>query len=82
MEVENQLLKIMTSASSSRDKGGEIVIAGSFQRLALATGFDNELTARENIFLNGSLHGLSFKKFVLFSIPFTVCRIRKFVDTK
>jgi ABC-type polysaccharide/polyol phosphate transport system ATPase subunit len=33
------------------------VIAGSFQRLALATGFDNELTAWENIFLNGSLHG-------------------------
>jgi ABC-type polysaccharide/polyol phosphate transport system ATPase subunit len=44
MEVENQLLKIMTSVYQA-DKGGEIVIAGSFQRLALATGFDNELTA-------------------------------------
>jgi ABC-type polysaccharide/polyol phosphate transport system ATPase subunit len=33
----------MTSVYQA-DKG-EIVIAGSFQRLALATGFDNELTA-------------------------------------
>jgi ABC-2 type transport system ATP-binding protein len=79
---KSTLLKIMTSVYQP-DKGGEIKITGDFQRLALATGFDNELTARENIFLNGSLHGLSFKKIrVLFKSILQFAELEKFVDTK
>jgi ABC-2 type transport system ATP-binding protein len=79
---KSTLLKIMTSVYQP-DKGGDIVIAGSFQRLALATGFDNELTARENIFLNGSLHGLSFKKIrVIFNSILQFAELENFVDTK
>jgi ABC-2 type transport system ATP-binding protein len=79
---KSTLLKIMTSVYQP-DKGGEIKITGDFQRLTLATGFDNELTARENIFLNGSLHGLSFKKIrIIFNSILQFAELEKFVDTK
>jgi ABC-2 type transport system ATP-binding protein len=79
---KSTLLKIMTSVYQP-DKGGNIKITGDFQRLALATGFDNELTARENIYLNGSLHGLSFKKIrTIFNSIIQFAELEKFIDTK
>lgn len=58
---KSTLLKIMGEVYPP-DKGGNVSIHGSFQRLTLGTGFDPELTARENIYLNASLFGITFKK--------------------
>ena len=44
------------------DKGGEINRDGKLLRLALGMGIDKNLTARDNIYVNGSILGLSFKK--------------------
>jgi ABC-2 type transport system ATP-binding protein len=79
---KSTLLNIMTSVYQP-DKGGEIKVTGDFQRLALGTGFDHELTARENIFLNGSLQGLSFKRIrIIFDSIIQFAELEKFVDTK
>jgi len=41
------------------DDGGEISVNGKMIRLALGMGFNIDLTARENILVNGSILGLS-----------------------
>ncbi|NPD45569.1 MULTISPECIES: ABC transporter ATP-binding protein [unclassified Lentimicrobium] len=79
---KSTLLKVMTSVYQP-DKGGVIDIQGSFQRLALGTGFDLELTVRENIYLNGSLFGLTFKKIgSIFNQIIEYAELESFVDTK
>lgn len=44
------------------DKGGDVKIEGKAIRLSLGMGFDPNLTARENIYINASMLGLSFKE--------------------
>jgi len=44
------------------NKGGVIKSNGKMVRLALGLGVDNNLTARDNIYVNGSVLGLSFKE--------------------
>ncbi len=44
------------------DKGGEIKTNGKMMRLALGMGVDPNLSARENIYVNGSILGLTFKE--------------------
>jgi len=44
------------------DKGGIVKTEGKMIRLALGMGIDPNLTARENIYVNGSVIGLSFKR--------------------
>ena len=79
---KSTLLKLMTSVYLP-DKGGKISISGNFQSLALGTGFDIELTARENIYLNGSLNGLSFKKIgEIFKDIVEFSELEQFIDTK
>lgn len=79
---KSTLLKIMCTVYLP-DKGGEVEINGDFQRLALGTGFDMELTARENVYLNASLYGLSFKRIgTLFSDIIQFAELEQFVDTK
>lgn len=65
------------------DKGGFSEIIGTYIRLSLGLGFNSELTARENIFLNGSIMGVkisklneNFNKIIKFS------ELGKFVNTK
>lgn len=58
---KSTLLRIM-AGTYLPDKGGKVYREGKFMRLALGMGFDGELTAHENIFLNASILGLSLKK--------------------
>ena len=44
------------------DKGGVVKTNGKIIKLSLGIGFDANLSARDNIYLNGSLLGLSFKE--------------------
>ena len=46
----------------SSDEGSEILVNGRMMRLALGMGFDKNLTARDNIYVNGTILGLSFKE--------------------
>ncbi|NRB64466.1 MAG: ABC transporter ATP-binding protein [Saprospiraceae bacterium] len=58
---KSTLLRIM-SGTYPPDRGGEAYIEGRYMRLTLGLGFDKELTAHENIYLNGSILGLSMKE--------------------
>ena len=58
---KSTLLRIM-AGTYQPDQGGEVFRKGSFMRLSLGIGFDNELTAHENIFLNASILGLTMRQ--------------------
>lgn len=58
---KSTLLKIMAGVYQA-DTNSVVIRNGSFMRLSLGIGFDEELTAHENIFLNASILGLSMKK--------------------
>ena len=58
---KSTLTKIM-SGSYMPDKDGEIIRVGTHLLLNLGVGFSHELTARENIFVNGSTLGLKIKE--------------------
>ncbi len=58
---KSTLLRIM-SGTYPPDRGGKAEIKGRYMRLTLGLGFDKELTARENIYLNGSILGLTMKE--------------------
>lgn len=57
---KSTLLRIMAGIYQP-NKGGKVYRKGSFMRLSLGIGFDHELTAHENIFLNASILGLTMK---------------------
>ena len=79
---KSTLLKIMGKVYPP-NKGGCVEINGNFQRLALGTGFDSELTARENIYLNASLLGITFKKIgKIFQNIIDFAELNDFVDSK
>jgi ABC-2 type transport system ATP-binding protein len=79
---KSTLLKVITSVYQP-DKGATLEINGKFQRLALGAGFDSELSARENIYLNASLFGMSFKKIgLIFDDIIEFSELKNFVDTK
>ncbi len=78
---KSTLLKIMTGAFPP-DKGGKVEINGRLIRLSLGIGFDANLTARENIYVNGSIIGLTFKKIgQKFDDIIEFADLRSFVDT-
>lgn len=65
------------------NKGGQIEINGKTIRLSLGIGFDRELTARENIYVNGSIMGLSFRKIgKKFKEIIDFSELHDFVDTR
>ncbi len=79
---KSTLLQIMTGAYPP-DKGGEAYIYGKFIRLSLGIGFNKELTARENIYINASIIGLSLKKIgQIFHEIVDFAELEDFVDTK
>lgn len=58
---KSTLLKIMIGALQG-DSGSVVNTQGKIVRLALGMGFDPELSARDNIYLNGSIMGLTFRQ--------------------
>lgn len=79
---KSTLLRIMLGAFRP-DKGGEIDVDGKIIRLSLGMGFDPSLTARENIYVNGSILGLSFKQIgKKFHKIIEFAELQNFVDTK
>jgi len=58
---KSTLLKVMIGAIRP-DKGGIVTTEGRVMRMSLAMGFDPNLTARENVYLNATILGLTFKE--------------------
>lgn len=71
---------IMGSIPSN--KGGKVLAKGKLMRLSLGLGVDPNLTARDNIYVNGSVIGLSFKKIGrIFENIIDFAGLNEFVDT-
>lgn len=58
---KSTLLRIILGAIKP-DKGGSIHTEGKILKLSLGIGFDPNLSARHNIYVNGSIMGLTFKE--------------------
>jgi len=58
---KSTLLKIIMGAIRP-DKGGEVTTQGRMMRMSLGMGFDPKITARENIYINASILGLTSKE--------------------
>ena len=78
---KSTLLNIILG-SMRPDKGSMIQTKGKIIRLALGMGFDPELSARHNIYVNGSILGLPFRKIGnLFAEIIDFADLHDFVDT-
>jgi ABC-2 type transport system ATP-binding protein len=63
------------------DKGSVVNTNGKIIRLALGMGFDPNLSARDNIYINGSILGLSFKEIgTVFEDIIGFAELERFVD--
>ncbi|MCB0520258.1 MAG: ABC transporter ATP-binding protein [Lewinellaceae bacterium] len=79
---KSTLLKLIIGAYRP-DKGGRITVNGKVIRLALGMGFDPELSARDNIYVNGSILGLTFRQIgKKFDDIIGFAELEKFVDTQ
>jgi ABC-2 type transport system ATP-binding protein len=79
---KSTLLKIIMGAIQP-DPGGTVMVKGRILRLALGMGFDAELSARDNIYHNASLMGLSFRVIgQKFEEIVEFAELQTFVDTK
>ena len=79
---KSTMLRIVSGALNP--SGGKVVVdRRKVQLLTLGTGFDMELTARENIYLNGAIIGYS-KKFIdeHFDEIIDFAELQDFVDEK
>lgn len=78
---KSTLLKIIIGAMLP-NKGSHVNVDGRVLRLALGMGLDPNLSARDNIYLNGAILGLSFKKIgENFDKIIAFSELEKFVDT-
>jgi ABC-2 type transport system ATP-binding protein len=79
---KSTLTKIMSGAFVP-DKGGQINRVGTSMLMNLGVGFSHELTARENIYVNGSTLGLRISKIdEIFNDIITYAELEEFMDTK
>lgn len=60
---KSTLIKLIIGALKA-DNGGQVHTRGRIMRLELGLGFDKEMSARENIVLNGSILGIPKEKIV------------------
>lgn len=78
---KSTLLKLILG-SIDPDKGSTIITRGRVIRLALGMGFDISLSAKDNIYLNGTILGLSFKEIgEKFDEIIEFAELKKFVNT-
>ncbi len=78
---KSTLLKLIIGAIKA-DEGSSIRTSGRVLRLALGMGFDMNLSARHNIYVNGSVMGLTFKEIGRrFHEIIDFAELQKFVDT-
>lgn len=54
---KSTLIHVITGAYPA-NRGGDLSVKGTFVRLSLGLGFNPQLTARQNVMLNGSLLGM------------------------
>jgi len=79
---KSTLVQLMSGAYLP-DEGGLVHISGKHIRLTLGMGFNKELTARENIYLNASIIGLTLRKIgEIFNEIISFAELENFVDTK
>jgi ABC-type polysaccharide/polyol phosphate transport system ATPase subunit len=79
---KSTLTKIMTGIYMP-DKGGKVVMHGDHLLLNLGLGFAHELTARDNVYINASILGLSQEKIkYIFDDIFEFAELQAFVDVK
>lgn len=79
---KSTLLHVMSGAYPP-DKGGKVSINGMSVRLSLGMGFNNELSAKQNVYINASLLGLTFSEIdncLMEIIRFA--EVGDFIDTK
>lgn len=79
---KSTLIHLMTGAYKP-DKGGKASIMENYIRLSLGLGFNGQLSARENVYLNGSVMGMkiseineNFRKII------QLAELQKFVNTQ
>ncbi len=78
---KSTLLNIILG-SMRADKGSELSTRGKIVRLSLGLGFDPNLSARHNIYVNGSILGLTFKRIgQVFHEIIDFADLNDFVDT-
>jgi len=78
---KSTLLKIIMGAIRP-DKGGEVTTYGRMMRLSLGMGFDAKLTARENVYINASILGLTIKEVdEKFDEIIEFAELQNFIDT-
>jgi ABC-type polysaccharide/polyol phosphate transport system ATPase subunit len=79
---KSTLTKIM-SGTFIPDRGGEVIKNGTSLLLNLGVGFSHELSARENIYVNGSTLGLRISEIdELFDKILEFSELEEFKDTK
>lgn len=77
---KSTLLKIIIGCIKP-DPGGEMDIEGTMMRMTLGMGFDPNLTARDNIYLNGTILGLTFRRIdEIFEEVVNFAELREFMD--
>lgn len=80
---KSTLVHLMTGVYKPDKDSGKAEILGNFIRLSLGMGFNRQLTARENVFLNGSLMGIRIKTLnERFDKIIEFAELEKFVNTK
>lgn len=78
---KSTLLSIISNAIEP-DKGGTAELNAKFLKLSLGMGFNNQLTARQNVYLNGSILGLRIKEIdKILPDLFQFAGLQKFIDT-
>lgn len=78
---KSTLLKIILGCIDP-DRGSVVDVRGSVVRLSLNDGFDINLSARDNIYLNGTILGLSLEEIgVKMKQIIAFAEIEKFVDS-
>ena len=79
---KSTLTKVMSGAFVP-DKGGEVIKKGTSLLLNLGVGFSHELTARQNIYVNGSTLGLKIKEIdQILNDIIAFAELEEFIDTK